>query len=109
MEDEELDAIRRKKLEELRLMQQQQTVMEEQKEVVEAQRQMILRRVLTPPARERLGRIRTARPEMAMTIEDQLIALAQSGRINRQIDDNDLRIILDKLVPKKREIKIQRK
>jgi programmed cell death protein 5 len=108
-DDEELEAIRKKKIEELQLQSQQQAAMEEQHRMIEAQRQAIMRKILTPAARERLGRLKIARPEMVQTIEDQLIALARSGRVVGQIDDNDLRKLLSKLMPKKREIKIERR
>ena len=74
-----------------------------------AQRQLILRQILTPEARERLGRIELAYPELTESIESQLIALAQSGRVQRVIDDETLRQILTRLIPKKREIKIERR
>jgi programmed cell death protein 5 len=109
VDDEELEAIRRKKLEELQLQGEQQAVLEEQQRQIEAQRQAIMRQILTPQARERLGRLKTARPELVATIEDQLIALARSGRVVGKISDDDLRKLLSKLVPKKREIRIQRK
>lgn len=108
-DEDELDAIRRRKLEELQARQQQQTFAEEERKAVDAQRQLILRQILTPEARERLGRLRIARPEVVHTVENQLIMLAQSGRLDRQIDDNTLRQILGKLVPEKREIKIERR
>ena len=108
-EEEELEAIRRKKIQELQLQAQQQEVLEEQQRQVEAQRQMILRQILTPKARERLGRLKTARPELVLNIEDQLIALARSGRVVGQIDDDELRKLLSKLIPRKREIKIERR
>jgi len=50
-----------------------------------------LRTILTPEARERLGRIELAYPELKENIENQLIALAQSGRVQRMIDDPTLR------------------
>ncbi len=108
-EEEELEAIRRKKVEELQLQAQQQEALEEQQRQLEAQRQMILRQILTPKARERLGRLKTARPELVSNIEDQLIALARAGRVAGQIDDDDLRKLLSRLMPKKREIRIERR
>ncbi|UCD39282.1 MAG: DNA-binding protein, partial [Fidelibacterota bacterium] len=90
-EEEELEQIRRKKLEELQLQAQQQEAYAEQQKLMEAQRQNILRQILTPQARERLGRLRTARPELVSTIEDQLIALASSGRVAGKINDEELR------------------
>lgn len=110
MEDEEeLEALRKKKLEELQLRQQQQMAEEAQQAQMEAQKQSILRQILTPEARERLGRIQLAYPEVAENVSNQLILLAQSGRVQSVIDDTTLRQILRKILPKKREIKIERR
>jgi programmed cell death protein 5 len=75
----------------------------------EAERSEILRRILTPEARERLGRIRLAKPEVAAAVEQQLIALAASGRIQRQVDDATLRALLERIAPERREITITRR
>lgn len=108
-EDEELEAIRKKKVEELQFQAQQQEVLEEQQRLIEAERQNIMRQILTPQARERLGRLKTARPELVQNIEDQLIALARAGRVAGQINDEELRKLLSRLMPKKREIRIERR
>jgi len=108
-DQEELDAIRQRKIQELMAKQQQAVVEEEQNKQLEAQRQLVLRQILTPEARERLANLRIARAEVAGAVEDQLIMLAQSGRINQQIDDATLKELLRKIVPKKREIKIERR
>ena len=55
------------------------------------------------------GRIELAYPELKENIENQLIQLAQSGRVQRQIDDATLRQILERVIPRKREIKIERR
>lgn len=65
--------------------------------------------ILTHEARERLARVRMARPEFARAIEDQLIILAQSGRIKNKIDDDQLKSLLAKLTKSKRDIKIERR
>jgi programmed cell death protein 5 len=109
MDDDELDTIRRKKLAELQQAQSQAASEQQYREQVQAQRQLILRQILTPEARERLGRIELAYPELKENIENQLISLAQSGRVQRQIDDATLRQILERVVPRKREIKIERR
>jgi programmed cell death protein 5 len=108
-EDMELEEIRRRKLLELQRQQEYQQQASHQAEAVEAQRQNILRGILTPEARERLGRLKMAYPEIAGQVEDRLIMLAQSGRLNAVIDDVTLKDILARLVPQKRDIKIQRK
>ncbi len=109
MDDEELDAIRRRKLLELQQAQDQALAQQQMREQQQAQKQTILRQILTPEARERLGRVELAYPELADSIENQLIALAQSGRVQRAIDDATLKQILERVMPKKREIKIERR
>jgi programmed cell death protein 5 len=110
--DDELDDIRKKKLLEL---QQKQMLSQEtddedaRKKEFEEQKKAVLRRILTTEARERLGRIKIARPEIVENIENQIIMLAQSGRLKSKINDEQLRELLSKLIPKKRDIKIKRK
>lgn len=108
-EDDELEAIRRRRIMEIQQQAQSQAIQEQQAAAVAAQRQSVLRQILTPEARERLGRIELAYPEVAESVETQLIALAQSGRIQSAIDDRTLQEILRRVVPKKREIKIERR
>lgn len=106
---DDIEAIRQRKLQELMARQQQAALEEEQVKQKDELRQQLMRQILTPKARERLGNMRIARPEIAESIENQLIMLAQSGRINQQIDDATLRDLLRRIVPKKREIKIERR
>jgi programmed cell death protein 5 len=110
--DEELENLRKKKLKEL----QQQAALQESLEEQESQRQefeqqkkMILRAILDATARERLARIKIARPEIAESIENQLIMLAQNGKLKNKINDEQLRLLLAKIIPKKRDIKIRRR
>jgi len=109
-DDEELEELRRRKLQELTVQQEQVSEAKERQVALESQRQAILRGILTPDARERLGRLKTAYPQIAASVESQLIMLAQSGRLgNQRIDDDTLRQILEKVVPQKREIRIERR
>jgi programmed cell death protein 5 len=89
--DEELEAIREKKLQEL-----QKRIEEERKrQELAAQRRAILRVILTPEARERLDNLRVVKPELVEALEQQLIALAQSGKVRIPITDEDLKRILE--------------
>jgi programmed cell death protein 5 len=109
---DDIEAIRKKKLQELQQQQQgisQEELQEEQQKELDSQKKMILRAILTDDARERLGRIKSARPEMADNLENQLIMLAQSGRLKNKINDEQLRELLSKLLPKKRDITIRRR
>ena len=110
--DEELEKLRKKKLQEL----QQQAILQEsmeeqdrQRQEFEEQKKAILRKILTNEARERLGRIKVARPDLAENLENQLIMLAQNKQLKNKINDEQLRLILSKIIPKKRDFKIKRR
>lgn len=108
-EDEELEALRRRRLQQIQSDREQRIAEQEQAAEIEAQRQMILRKILTPEARERLGRVALAYPDISRGVENQLIALVQTGRVKSVIDDASLRDILRKVMPRKRDIKIERR
>ena len=113
MEDPELEALRQRRLAEMQANQQQaaaqQQAAEDQRRQMEIQKQAILRQILTPDARDRLANIRIANPQMAESVEIQLIQLAQSGRLQGVINDAMLRDILRKVAPSHREITIERR
>ncbi|AHC51706.1 DNA-binding protein [Sulfolobus acidocaldarius SUSAZ] len=92
--DEELDELLKKRATE---MQRRQLEERQRKAEIEAQKDAILRTILTPEARQRLTNVKLVRPELAEAIENQLIALAQSGRIQAQITDDELKQILAQL------------
>jgi len=76
---------------------------EEQRQIALMKR-MLLRRGMTPEARERLARVKLANPELAGQAEMVAIQLIQQGRM---VDETTLKQILTRLTPK-REIKIKR-
>ncbi len=106
--EDELEEIKRKKYEQM--LQAQTGAAEEEgrrKEVEEAKRN-ILRQILTAEARDRLNNIKTAKPEFGAQLENQLIALAQTGRLKSMLNDAQLKEILQQIMPKKRDISIRR-
>ena len=108
MSEDELDALRKRRMLEL-----QQRMVEEQREVqaqqqLESQKQALLRRILTPEARSRLTNLNIVKPEFTQQLELQLIQLAQQGRINIPITDEQLKELLVRLQSGKRDYKIRR-
>jgi programmed cell death protein 5 len=115
-DDSELEELRRRRMRQIQDMQSSESANAQAYAAQEAEmarrdqeRSEILRRILTPEARERLARIRLAKPDVAGAVEQQLIALAASGRIQRAIDDATLRALLERIAPERREIKITRR
>lgn len=108
VEDEELEEIRRRKIMELqqRMLREQEAL--EERRRAELQRQAILRRILTPEARERLANIKMVKPEFASQLETYLIAIAQQGAIKIPIDDEQLKEMLKRIQLGKRDIRIRR-
>lgn len=108
-EDSELEELRERKRRELEKRAQQEDVEQARQEQAEAKKKAILRQVLEPDARERLERIRMARPQKAERIQSQLIQLAASGRIQQKLTDEQLKEILAKSQSDSRDINIERR
>jgi len=108
MSDDELDAIRRKKLSAL-----QQRASDEQKvgqadQQAEAQKQALLKQILSPEARQRLTNLKMVKQDFTDQLELQLIQLAQMGKLPIPLPDAQLKQILIQLQSRKRETKITR-
>lgn len=107
-EDEELDDIRKRRMLALqrRMVEEQQRAQMAQQ--VEQQKQALLRQILTPEARHRINNLKMIKPEFVAQLELQLIQLAQAGRLNIPLTDEQLKELLAKLQSTKRDIKIRR-
>jgi programmed cell death protein 5 len=104
----DLEAIRRRKYEEMAQAQAGAAGEEERRQEIEEAKRSIIKQILTTEARERLTNIRMAKPEFAELLENQLIGLAQTGKLKSMINDAQFKEILRQLIPKKRDIKITR-
>ncbi|MDD1717793.1 MAG: DNA-binding protein [Methanoregulaceae archaeon] len=109
MGDDELEEIRRRKIAQLQQQSLEQQEEAERQRKVDSQIQLILMQILEPAARERLNTIRLTRPEFARAVEQQLVALGQSGRLAQKITDVQLKELLRQLSAGKREFRITRK
>lgn len=108
-EDKELEEIRRKKIAQLLAQQAQEEEEVEKEKAIQEEKAKILRQYLTTEARQRLANVRLVKPELAEAVENQIIYLAQIGRLNRAITDDELKLLLSKLSQKSRDIKIERR
>lgn len=90
-----------------RRMYELQRRLQEEREA-ELRKMAILRKVLTPEARQRLANLKMVRPDFVNQLELQLINLATSGQIEVPIDDKQLKAILMKFQSNRRRMRIKR-
>ena len=112
MVDDELAELRRRRMEQMQRQAMDQQGMEEEaarQQQIDAQVRAALMEILEPEARERLNTIKLTRPEFAKAVEQQLVMLAQNGRIRQRITDDQLKALLAQLTPSKKEFRITRK
>lgn len=98
-----LDDLRRRKLEQLREQQEENSQAQQQLAQVEA----VVKQQFTPEALQRYGNIKVAHPETANQLIMIIAQLMNAGHIQKKIDDAALKRILTQLT-QKREIKITR-
>lgn len=91
MADDELDELRKKKMEQ---MQGQADAQQQQEDQMRKQLKQIASQILTPEAQSRLGNIRTAKPDLASQIEMQLVQMYRAGQIQDKITDEELKRLL---------------
>jgi programmed cell death protein 5 len=110
--DEELEKLReqkRKQMKEQAGGQGDEEAMEAQRQQAEAQRKAVLRQALTDGARKRLNTVKMSKPEHGDQIEQQIVALAQSGRIQGKIDEDKMKELLQELTPDSKSFDIHRR
>jgi len=102
LSDEELEAIRQRKLAAL----QERALQEQQVSEAQTKKEALLRQILTPEARQRLTNVKMVKPQFAEQIEAQLIQLAASGRLKGRVDDDQLKTLLQQIQGRERERKV---
>ena len=107
MQGDALEEIKKRKLEELQRAQksniQEEARIQQQVEQLES----LVKQTFTKEALERYGNLKTAHPEKAIQLLVILGQAVQQGKINL-INDDQLKDILIKLAPEKKEFNIRR-
>ena len=78
-------------------------------ERADAQQQAIIQQYLTDGARKRLNAVKMSKPDFAEQVKQQLVALAQSGRIQDRIDEDQMKNLLKELQPESKSFDIRRR
>jgi len=110
-DEEELERIRKKKLQEIKQQALQQQIAEQQQKEYESKKYQIMRLILSQEARQRLENIRMVKPQFAEQVELQLIQLYQSGRLkgSTPLQDKAFKKLLEQITPSdKKEFKIKK-
>ena len=114
-DDDRLEELRQKKLEQLQDQQegggggQSEEAQQQAQQQADAQKKAMLRQHLTDGARKRLNSVRMSKPDFADQVERQVLALAQSGRIQGKIDEDKMKAILQELTPDQQKFDIKRR
>jgi len=102
-DDERLQELREKKREQLRQQAEQGGGDEEARQAAqeraEAQQEAMLKQYLTDGARQRLNAVEMSKPQFAEQAKKQVLAVAQSGRIDGRIDEDQMKRLLKELKP----------
>jgi programmed cell death protein 5 len=105
--DERIEELRQQKMQELKEQAQEGggagggEGQQAAREQAQAQKQALLKQHLTDGARQRLNAVQMSKPEVAEQVEQQVVALARSGRIQDRIDEDQMRKLLKELTPDK--------
>jgi programmed cell death protein 5 len=103
----DLEDIKRKKIEEIKKQQQNISNDYEIQQQI-AQLESMVKSALTKKALERYGNIKTAHPELAIQLITLLGQAISTGRI-KNVDDEALKNLLKRMQPKKDKFNIIRK
>ncbi len=108
MSDDELEELRRKRLSALQRQMSDEQKQAQAQQQLEAQKEALLRNILSPEARQRLTNLKMVKPEFTEQLELQLIQLAQQGKLQIPLKDEQLKQLLVQLQGRKRETTIRR-
>ncbi|QCC48763.1 DNA-binding protein [Halobellus limi] len=115
-DDDRLEELREQKMQELRDQaegqqggQDREAAQEAAREQAEAKQEAMLKQYLTDGARQRLNAVEMSKPDFAESVKKQIVALAQSGRIQDRIDEEQMKDLLRELQPDSKSFDIRRR
>jgi len=111
--DDDLEQLREERMEQLQDRAEgggeQEAAEEAARDRAEAQKKAVLRKHLTDGARKRLNTVKMSKPDVGDQIEQQVVALAQSGRVGGKIDEEQMKELLRELTPDSKSFDIKRR
>ena len=117
-DDERIEELRQEKMEKLQEQAEgggggggraDEAAQQAAQEQADAQRQALLKQYLTDGARQRLNAVQMSKPDFADKVEQQVVALAQSGRLQDRIDEEQMKKLLKELQPDSKSFNIRRR
>ena len=87
----DIEDLKEERLKEVKKQQEQQEELENDRE---QQTTQMAREYLSSEAQSRLENVRTARPEQASKLEQRIVQLGMSGRVQGKIGDSQLKELL---------------
>ena len=110
--DEELEEIKRRRLEQYQQQAAEQQIASVQQKEYETKKYQIMRKILSQEGRQRLENIRIVKPQYAEQIELQLIQLFQTGKLRgaTPLPDTAFKKLLEQIssLGRKKEFKIKK-
>jgi programmed cell death protein 5 len=96
-DDDELEAIKQRRLLELRKRMEEEQRRKRMEEEQEAQKLAILRAIMEPNALDRLNNLKLVKPDLAKIAEETIIRLVQMGRLSTPVTEDVVKNILIEL------------
>lgn len=105
---DEMEGVRQKQLQAMKKQLEEQQQAEEEAAKAENQLDSVLRVLLEPDAKQRLGNVHAANKALFLKTAQTILALYKAGHLHGKMNNDQLKKLLEKL-SQKRETQIRRK
>ncbi len=106
---EDIEELKEKKMGELKQKLLERKKAEEEAAQAEAQLESVLRTALSTEAKARLGNVMIVNRGLYLKAAQAIVYLFQNGKLSGKIQDNEMRLLLERLSGRKPEFRIVRK